>query len=478
MRAPRRAAPDQRSLIPGRAELRAMLRLAFPVVVVQLGLMGMGTVDTIMVGHLSAEANAAVALGNLYFFALAVFGMGTLMALDPIISQAVGAGDRAAVARGVQRGVVIAAVVSVFLSLLLLPAEPLLRALGQPAEVVPDAGAYALATIPGTPPFFIFVVLRQSLQAMQKMRAIVLSIVVANVANAALNWVLIYGNLGSPRLGAVGSAWASSICRWLMAAMLAVLAWRDLRPLLVPVRREALLLGPFVRMLRLGLPIGIQQTLEVGAFATTALLMGLLGTEVMAGHEVAINLASLTFMVPMGVAAAAAVLVGQAVGRGDAAGARRAAGAAYACGVGFMCTSAALFLAAPHELARLYTKNAAVLAIAASLIPIADVFQVFDGLQVVSSGVLRGIGDTRVPMLVGVLGFWLIGFPVSVYLGFRTAAGPEGLWWGFVAGLAAVGVFLLARVRVRLARTVRRVVIDEERTAPSIGRGAAAGEAI
>jgi MATE family multidrug resistance protein len=122
--------------------------------------------------------------------------------------------------------------------------------------------------------------------------------------------------------------------------------------------------------------------------------------------------------------------------------------------------------------------DAAVLAIAASLIPIAGVFQVFDGLQVVSSGVLRGIGDTRVPMLVGVLGFWLIGFPVSVYLGFRTAAGPEGLWWGFVAGLAAVGVFLLARVRVRLARTVRRVVIDEERTASAIGHGAAAGETI
>jgi len=369
----------------------------------------------------------------------------------------------------VQRGVVIAAVVSVFLSLLLLPAEPLLGALGQPAEVVPDAGAYALATIPGTLPFFIFVVLRQSLQAMQKMRAIVLAIVIANVANAALNWVLIYGNLGSPRLGAVGSAWASSICRWLMAATLAAVAWRDLRPLLVPARREALLPGPFVRMLRLGLPIGVQQTLEVGAFATTALLMGLLGTEVMAGHEVAINLASLTFMVPMGVAAAAAVLVGQAVGRGDAAGARRAAGAAYACGVGFMCTSAALFLAAPHELARLYTGDAAVLAIAASLIPIAGVFQVFDGLQVVSSGVLRGIGDTRVPMLVGVLGFWLIGFPVSVYLGFRTAAGPEGLWWGFVAGLAAVGVFLLARVRVRLARTVRRVVIEDEHGTSAFG---------
>jgi MATE family multidrug resistance protein len=449
-----------------------MLRLAFPVVLVQVGLMSMGTVDTIMVGHVSASALAAVALGNLYFFALAVFGMGVLMALDPVVSQAVGAGDHQAIARAVQRGLVISAVLSVLVSVLLLPAGPILVALRQPEDVVPQAAAFARATVPGTLPFFVFVVLRQSLQSMERTRPIVLSILAANVVNAALNWVLIYGHLGSPPLGPVGSAWASTISRWLMAGALLALAWPELRPTLVPMRREALLARPLARMIRLGAPIGVQHTLEVGAFGTTALLMGLIGTVEMAGHEVAINLASMTFMVPLGVGSAGAVLVGQAIGRGDALGVRRAAGAAYACGIGFMCASALLFLVAPGWLARLYTEDRGVLAIAASLIPIAGVFQVFDGTQVVSSGILRGAGDTRAPMIVNVLGFWMIGLPVSVYLGFYAGTGPAGLWWGFVAGLAAVGAFLVLRVRVRLARTLRRVVIDDEHEAPT---GAAYG---
>jgi MATE family multidrug resistance protein len=459
-------APEPFSLLPRRAELRTMLRLAVPVVVVQVGIMAMGTVDTIMVGHLSASALAAVALGNLYFFALAVFGMGVLMSLDPVVAQAVGAGDDEAVARAVQRGLVIAAALSVLVSLLLLPAAPILVALRQPGDVVPQAAAFAEATIPGTLPFFVFVVLRQSLQAMGRMRPIVLAIVAANVVNAALNWVLIYGNLGSPALGAVGSAWASTISRWLMAGALLALAWPELRPTLMPARHDALLARPLARMLRLGAPIGVQHTLEVGAFGTTALLMGLIGTVEMAGHEVAINLASMTFMVPLGVGSAGAVLVGQAIGRGDAPAVQRAAGAAYACGIGFMCASALLFLVAPEWLARLYTNDQQVLGIAASLIPIAGIFQVFDGTQVVSSGILRGAGDTRAPMIVNVLGFWMIGLPVSVYLGFYAGAGPEGLWWGFVAGLAVVGAILLVRVRVRLAQALRRVVIDDDYPAP------------
>jgi MATE family multidrug resistance protein len=208
---------------------------------------------------------------------------------------------------------------------------------------------------------------------------------------------------------------------------------------------------------RLGLPIGAQQGLEFGAFGTVGLLMGRLGTVPVAGHQAALNLAALTFMVPLGVGAAAAVRVGHAVGAGDARGARRAAAAALACGVGFMAASALVLLAAPRALAGLYTSDAAVLALAASLIPIAGVFQVFDGLQVVSLGVLRGAGDTRVPMLVNAVGFWLLGLPLGAWLGLRTSLGPPGLWWGLVAGLAVVGVVLGARVRWRLRGGVRRV---------------------
>lgn len=437
-----------------------MLRLAVPVVVIQVGMMAMGVVDTIMVGHISARALAAVALGNLYFFGLAVFAMGTLMVLDPVVAQAFGAGDRAAVGRAVQRGVLLAALLTIPVALLLTLAAPVFNLARQPAEVVPLAASYAVVTAPGVFPFLLFVVFRQSLQSMGRTAPIVAAIVGANLVNAALNWVLIYGYLGFPALGVVGSAWATSISRALLAAGLWVGARRELGPLLWPLRPGIWQWEPLSRMLRLGMPIGAQHVLEFGAFALVALMMGWIGMREMAGHQIAINLAALTFMVPLGVGDAGSVLVGQAVGRGDPEGTRGAARAALACGVTFMSLTAAIFLAFPEPLARLYSRDLDVVRVAATLIPIAGVFQVFDGLQVVAAGILRGLGDTRVPMLVNLLGYWLIGIPVSVYLGFGTGLGPVGLWWGLVLGLALVGASLLLRVRARLARRQSRVVID------------------
>jgi MATE family multidrug resistance protein len=386
--------------------------------------------------------------------------MGVLMALDPVVAQAVGAGDQVGVARGVQRGLVMSVGLTVLSVLLLLPARPVLAALRQPAEVLPDAVGYVDATIAGVFPLFAFTVLRQSLQAMSRVRPIVLTVLAANVANAALNWVFIYGHLGSPALGAVGAGIATSISRWLLAFGLLAAAWRELRPLLLPWRRDALAAAPLARMFALGLPIGAQFVLEASAFNVIGLMMGWLGTAAMGGHQVAINLASLTFMVPLGVSSAAAVLVGQAVGRGDAPAARRLAAAALVCGVGFMSLTAVAFLVAHGLLARVYSSDVEVLAVAAALIPIAGVFQVFDGTQVVAIGVLRGAGDTRTPMAVAMLGYWLLGMPASLYLGFRAGAGAAGLWWGLVVGLAVVAVILLVRVRRRLGGELRRVVID------------------
>jgi MATE family multidrug resistance protein len=202
--------------------------------------------------------------------------------------------------------------------------------------------------------------------------------------------------------------------------------------------------------------------LEGGAFTVVALLMGFLGAIQVAAHHVALNMAALTFMVPLGIGAAATVLVGHAVGRNDVEDARGASKAAIVLGVGFMMTTAVIMLTVPMLLARAYTNDAAVLALAATLIPIAGVFQVFDGLQVVSIGLLRGLGDTRTPLIVNVLGFWLLGLPVSLWLAFRLDYGPQGLWWGLVVGLAVVALALLWRVRVRLREEVRRLVIDEE----------------
>lgn len=433
-----------------------------PVAAVQVGMMAMGAVDTIMVGRVSPADLAAVALGNLYFFGVAVFGMGVLFVLDPVISQAVGADDPVGVARGVQRGGVLSAALAVLAGVLLIPAGPMLELARQPAEVVPIASGYAIASIPGVFPFYAFVVLRQSLQAMGRVTPILVTVLLANVANVAFNWVLVFGHLGFPAMGAVGSGWATSLSRWCMMAGLLALAWPLLRDSLIPFRREALALPPLVRLLRVGTPIGLQQQLEFGVFGAAGLFMGLMGTLAVASHQVALNIAALTFMVPVGVAQATTVLVGQAVGRGDPPGARRAAGAGLVTGVGFMTVTAVIFLTLPELVARIYSADAPVVAAAALLIPIAGVFQIFDGIQVVSSGALRGVADTRVPMLVNLVGFWGVGLPVSLALGFWADMGPPGIWWGLAVGIGVVGVLLLQRIRVRFGRELRRLVLEED----------------
>jgi MATE family multidrug resistance protein len=457
--APAGATPARR-LLPSRPELRELLRLALPVVVVEVGLMFMGVVDTMSVGRIGAVAIAAVALGNLYYFAVSIFGMGLLLALDPIVAQAVGAGDDEGVARAMQRGLLLAALVAVATAILLVPADAALRALGQPSEVVPIAAGYAHASIPGTLPFFAFIVLRQSLQAIGRLRPIVGAIVGANIANAVLNWIFIHGRAGFPAMGAVGTGWASSVSRWLLVVLLVLFARAELRRRLVPLRREALDAAPLRRMIALGAPVGVHHMLEYGAFGVVTVLMGWLGATQVAAHQVALNLAALTFMVPLGVAAAGSVLVGRAIGRGDAPAARAAARTALVCGIAFMSTTALLFLGFAEALARLYTSDATVVALAASLIPLAGIFQVFDGTQVVSAGVLRGAGDTRAPMVIGLVGFWLVGIPISLLLGIHGDFGPRGLWWGLVGGLAAVAVILLGRVRHKFGRELRRVAIE------------------
>jgi MATE family multidrug resistance protein len=443
-----------------RTELRATIALALPVVLVQIGMMFMGVVDTVMVGHISARVLAAVALGNLYFFNAIVLANGTLMALDPVIAQAVGAGDMEAVSRAVQRGVLLAVGLSVVTALLILPAHGVLVLTHQQPEIIPDTTAYLRISIPGALPFLVFVVFRETLQALHRVAPIVWTIVGANLCNAGLNWVFVYGHLGSPALGAAGSAVATLASRWLMGIALLVFAWPSLRPHLVPLRRDALLGAPLLRLLQLGVPVGLQQLLESGAFGAIGLMMGMLGTTEMAGHQIAITLAALTFMVPLGVGAAAAVRVGHAVGARDQTRAKLAARSAFLCGMGFMSITALIFLAAPRLLAAVFTSERGVIAVAGVLIPVAGVFQIFDGAQAVGAGVLRGLGDTRAPLIGMIAGYWLIGLPVSLALGFHTPLRAAGLWWGFVASLSIVALFLAWRIRVLFRREIARVRID------------------
>ena len=436
-----------------RKDLRDMARIAAPIVMINIGLQAMGVVDALMVGRLGGDAIASVALGNFYFFNVSVFGMGVLCVLDPIVAQAVGAADFESAARGLQRGIVLAIAISFVVTIVLMPGEALLNLLGQPASVIDDTAQYARRRAIGVLPFFMFSVFRQTLQAMGPVRPIIWAVIIAGVVNVLANWVFIYGHFGVTARGVPGAGIATAIAMWSMAPLLLWFAWPLLKDWMRPLRPDTFKAAAFAAMLRLGIPIGTQWFFESFAFGLTALFMGWLGAVSLAGHEIALNMASLTFMVPLGISGAAAAVVGRAIGRGDIEGARRDAIAAIFCGVGFMCLSAVVFMTFPEWLATRYTRESATVAIAVSLIPLAGVFQVFDGLQAVTSGVLRGTGDTRVPAMLHLVAFWGIGVPLGAWLGFGTSLRERGLWWGLVAGLAAAALLQSWRVIRRLTGT-------------------------
>lgn len=451
--------PGMIAFRPSGAELRDLVALALPVAVVQMGLVSQGLVDTAMVGRVTETQLAAVTLGNLYFFGVAVFGMGLLLALDPLVSQAYGAGDHGDIRATVQRGLVLSVVLAVVTSGLLALAGPVLTLLGQPEQVVPIAAGYARALTWGMWPFYGFVVFRQVLQAMGRVAPIVWTIVLANLLNVFANWVLVFGNLGAPALGAVGSGWATSISRWFMCLVLLGLGFRVLVPYLGGVSREVLKIVPLWRIARLGLPVGLQLFLEFGAFGATGIAMGWLGTGALAGHQIALNLAAFAFMIPLGISQAAAVLVGRSVGRGRPEKARRYGGGAILVCCAAMTATAAIFLLFPGPLARQFTTQAEVAAVGMMLLPVAGMFQLFDGLQVVCTGALRGVADTLRPMIFNVLGFWFFGLPISLLLGFYWDVGPVGLWWGLAAGLGAVAVMLMWRMWTRFQGPLERFAV-------------------
>ncbi|HYU33907.1 MAG TPA: MATE family efflux transporter [Thermoanaerobaculia bacterium] len=439
-----------------RQELSAAVRLAAPVTLVQLGVMLMGVVDTMMLGHVSAEALAAGALGNIATFPLLIFGAGVLSALDPLIAQAHGADDREAISAHLQRGTVLALALSVPIGLLIAHVEPFLRWVGEPDVIVGNAAAFARGLIWGLPAFFLFFAFRQTLQAMSVVRPTAVAIVAGNLINVAGNWILIFGHLGVPALGVAGSAYATSFSRWAMFAWFLWVARTALGATWRGLTREALHLKRHLHLLRIGIPIGVHQSGEILFFATLALLVGRMGVVALAGHQIAINLASLSFMVPLGIGGAAATRVGNAIGRGDMPGARRAAAACLALGAGTMLAFAALFALLPEPLARLYTNDPGVIAMVALLLPIAAAFQVFDGIQTVGGGILRGAADTTFSAALAVVGFWVIGLPAGWYLAFRAGQGAAGLWWGMTVGLAAVSLFLVVRIVQRFRGTIGR----------------------
>jgi MATE family multidrug resistance protein len=440
-----------------RDEISAAVRLAVPVAAVQLGLMLMGVVDTMMLGHLSAVALAAGALAHLVTFCVLVLCQGILTALDPLVSQAHGARDPQAVGHYLQRGMVMAAVLTVPFCLVVWDMSGLFRLAGQPEAVIPAAAAYARAIGWGSLPFFLFLVLRQTLQAMSVVRPAMMAIVAGNLVNLLCNYLLIFGHFGAPALGVPGSAYSTSIARWVMFLYLLAASRHRLAAYWQGFTREAVAIRGHLMMLRIGVPIGLHYSVELLLYALVALLMGRMGVTELGANQIAFNLASLSFMVPLGISGAAATRVGNAIGRGDMPGARLAAAASLLLGGGVMLVFAALFAVFPEPLARLYTQDPAVIAVAAALLPIAAVFQIFDGTQVVGSGVLRGSADTTFPAGIALVSFWLLGLPAGWALAFRAGLGARGLWWGLTIGLATVAMLFVARIAFRFRGEIRRV---------------------
>ncbi|MDP2311169.1 MAG: MATE family efflux transporter [Pseudomonadota bacterium] len=413
--------------------------LAWPVSVGMLGLMGMSVVDTLMVGHLGAVPMAAVALGTSWYFALAVVALGALRALDPVIAQAHGARDVPAVGRGILHGCAMALAMAPVLIGLQFLAVPGMRFLGQPEALLGDAGVWCRTAAWGVPGMMLFSAIRQSLQGLGIQRPVTIAIVVANVVNLVADAVLIYGF----DMGPFGAALATAGSQYVLAGLTLWMARDTLAPYLVGWR--ASLSGPaLLGLFAIGLPLGVQMAMEAWAFHFAGLMMGWLGPTSIAANAVVLNLATVSFMVPMGVSAAASTRVGHLIGAGlPWAFAGRTA---LLLGGGIMGGSALAFALLPDLLARVYTDDPAVIALVVTLLPIVAAFQLFDGLQVVAFGVLRGAGDLRLPALANLLGYWALGIPLGWWLAFRAGWGAPGIFAGLALALATVAMLLLARV--------------------------------
>ncbi len=424
-----------------------MLGLAVPLVLAELGWMAMAIVDTMMVGRLpeSAEAIGAVSLGSILFMAVAIFGSGLLLGLDTLVSQAFGAGDLEDCHRSLLNSVYLSAVLAPLLMGFIWLWVPFLRLLGIQPAILRLAIPYLGAITWSAAPLLLYFAFRRYLQGMNLVKPVTFALVTANLVNLAGNWMLIYGHLGAPAMGTVGSGWATCIARIYMAAvLLSYIVYHEQRHKMglrhTPLRPH---LARIRRLVGLGLPAALQLALEVAVFAVATALIGKLGAVPLAGHQIALNTVSFTYMVPLGISSAAAVRVGQALGRRDIAAASRSGWTAVSLGAGFMSCAALALVLVPAYIARMYTPDRAVIQASVSLLFVAAFFQLFDGIQIVATGALRGAGDTHTPMLCYLLAYWLVGLPLGYFLCFGRGWGATGLWIGLCVALILIGLVLL-----------------------------------
>jgi multidrug resistance protein, MATE family len=442
------------SVLSFRKEFRPTLRLALPLILAEVGWMSMGVVDTVMVGRLpqSAVAIGATGLGQSLYHAVAIFGGGLLLGLDTFVAQAHGRGDIRDARHSLVNGFFLALVLTPILMLTVLLWPMLMRRFGVSPELIQPMQPFLWALNWGTLPLLCYFAIRRYLQAVHVVNPIMFALVSANLVNLVGDWVLIYGHLGFPAMGITGSGWSTCIARiYMVIVLLITLASVESK------RRVGDRTGNFGfdwnrvwALLKLGAPAATQILLEVGAFSAATALIAKLGPVPLSGHEIAINCAALTFMVPLGISSAAAVRVGHQLGKGNPTRAHLAGWSAILLGAGFMTSTGLVFVTLSKPIARLFTPDPTVVRVGASLLLVAAAFQLFDGLQTVATGALRGSGDTRTPMLANLVAYWFIGLPFGYLLCFRFGLGAFGIWIGLCIGLMIIGSALLLTWHRRL----------------------------
>jgi len=433
-----------------RREIRRLTLLATPVALTQLSAMLLWTVDLVMVGRLGVTSLNAVSLGRLWVMGTTVCAMGLIFGVDPIASQAHGARDRRRLSRALLHVVAVALASSLPLAGLFLATERVLLAFGQDPATAALAHRYVVVQIPGLPFYLLFLALKQYLQARGIVRPAMWVSFGGNAFNVVVNAILIFGLAGAPRLGAVGAGVATAMTSALLFGSLVLLMWRrrlqrGSATVLDPreVRRPELL-----EVLRLGAPVALQLLFEYWAFAFATLLAGRLGAIELAAHSIVLNLASISYMVPLGISLGATTRVGNRIGARDPQGARRAAWVALGLGAGVMALFALLFVAGRRLIPEAFGVGGEVVALTAAILPIVAAFELFDGVQVVGGGVLRGMGRPRPAALFNLIGYYALGMPLALWLGRPETLGLAGIWWGLAAGLFAVAlcvVFWIAR---------------------------------
>jgi len=405
----------------------------------------MSTVDTIMVGHLGPAAIGAIGISSSAFYTCAIFGFGLLFGLDTLVSQSYGAGDREDCHHSLAQGVYIALALSPALMLIYALMPSFFYLLKINPEVTRLCGPFLRMLSLSTLPLLLYAALRRYMQGIGHVRPVMFTLISANLINWFFNWLLISGHWGFPVLGVVGSALSTCLARVYMASLLALFIWwfeRDLRKRVPPLWRRP----DWTRishLLRIGFPAAVQILLEVGAFGTAAVFAGRLSANAMAAHQIALNCAAVSFMVPLGISSGAAVAVGQAIGRREPGVARRSGFISIALGVAFMSCTALVFIFIPETILRIYTNDSEVINVAVRLLALAALFQLFDGTQTVATGALRGLGSTRIAMFVNFVCYWLFGLPLGYWLCFVLLWGIYGVWVGLTVALIGTALILL-----------------------------------